>query len=376
VLANETNFERFKGALFCEGESDRVPLGEFAIDVQVKSAFLGRPVRDLKDDVSFWAAAGYDYCYISIGMHPLLEASDTVTTADRLLKNPAHPITQSLGGIGTITWERYENLEDEEHRRKWADQHEGVITNWEEFDNLPWVDADDFDYGPFYEVERYLPPGMKVVAELGYVFAGVWTLMGFETFADALVEQPELVTALFEKLGSIQYGVLERLVSFDSVGAVRHSDDIAYSQGLLVSPQVLRRYLFPWLKRYGDICHASGLPFIFHSDGNLSEVIDDVIACGFNALHPIEPTAMDIKYLKEKYGDKLCLIGNVGLDHPLTRGTPQDVELAVKQLIHEIAPGGGFAIGSSNGIPGWVPVENYQALREASMKYGRYPIAV
>jgi uroporphyrinogen decarboxylase len=105
-------------------------------------------------------------------------------------------------------------------------------------------------------------------------------------------------------------------------------------------------------------------------------VIDDLIACGVDALHPIEPAAMDIAELKTRYEGRLCLCGNVDMDYPLTRGTPQEVEGAVKSLIHDVAPGGGYAIGSSNGISGWIPFENYQALRSTSLSYGTYPVSV
>jgi len=85
---------------------------------------------------------------------------------------------------------------------------------------------------------------------------------------------------------------------------------------------------------------------------------------------------MDIVELKAHYGDRLCLCGNVELDFPLSRGTPDDVRDAVLHLMRAVGPGGGYAIGSSNSISGWVPFENYQALRTASLDYGSYPIRI
>jgi len=104
------------------------------------------------------------------------------------------------------------------------------------------------------------------------------------------------------------------------------------------------------------------------------EVIDDLIACGVNALHPIEPKAMDIYKLKKIYGKKLCLMGNIDVGETLTRGNPETVDEEVKQKISRLAPGGGYCIGSSNSIPDYVPLENYIALLEASFNYGHYPI--
>ena len=78
--------------------------------------------------------------------------------------------------------------------------------------------------------------------------------------------------------------------------------------------------------------------------------------------------------MKRKVGDRLCLIGNIDLSSTLTRGTPAEVEAEVRQRITEIAPGGGYCVGSSNTVTNYVPLENYRAMIEAAFKYGHYPI--
>ncbi len=99
-------------------------------------------------------------------------------------------------------------------------------------------------------------------------------------------------------------------------GALWYSDDIAYQTGLLVSPRVLRTYHFPWVKKIGDLARARNIPFIYHTDGILWDVMEDLIGCGVGVLHPIEPQAMDIREVKQRYGDRLCLMGNLDLSAP------------------------------------------------------------
>jgi uroporphyrinogen decarboxylase len=137
----------------------------------------------------------------------------------------------------------------------------------------------------------------------------------------------------------------------------------------------LRKYVFPYYKKMAGVCHSHGMPVIYHSDGNLWSVMDDIIDIGINAIHPVEPKGMDIRELKRKVGDRLCLIGNIDLGSTLTRGTPDDVEAEVKQRIKEIAPGGGYCVGSSNTVTNYVPLENYRAMIESVFRYGRYPIS-
>ena len=95
-----------------------------------------------------------------------------------------------------------------------------------------------------------------------------------------------------------------------------------------------------------------------------------------NALHPIEPLAMDSRELKEIYGDRLCLLGNIEIGETLTLGTPEDVEAEVKQRVADLAPGGGYGVGSSNTVAHYVKMENYKAMIRATRKYGRYPISL
>jgi uroporphyrinogen decarboxylase len=127
------------------------------------------------------------------------------------------------------------------------------------------------------------------------------------------------------------------------------------------------------MKKLAAIAHEADLPFIFHSDGKLWDVIPDLIALGVDALHPIEPKAMDINEVKAKYGDRLALIGNIDMNL-LTLGTPEQIRAEVRQRIKDLAPGGGYAVGANPGIAYYVKPENYDAMRQAVFEFGKYPI--
>jgi uroporphyrinogen decarboxylase len=198
--------------------------------------------------------------------------------------------------------------------------------------------------------------------------------MGLEGMSLSLADEPDLVPRMFEKVGKFQFRVFEKMLSFDCVGLVWHADDIAFSTALMVSPRILRRHLFPWYKEMNRITHEKGRLAVFHSDGALQQVLDDIVACGFDGLNPIEPKAMNINEIKKKYGAKVSLIGNIDLGYTLTRGTPEEVRSEVRQRIRDLAPGGGYAVASSNSVPEYVPLANFNAMREATFEYGKYPM--
>jgi len=108
---------------------------------------------------------------------------------------------------------------------------------------------------------------------------------------------------------------------------------------------------------------------IYHSDGILWDVMDDIIDCGVDALHPIEPKAMDIVEVKQKYGDKLCLIGNLDVGDVLTLGTVEDVRKQVEFNIENVGFNGGYCVGSGNSITDYVKIENYLTLIETTKNW-------
>ncbi len=320
-----------------------VPIAELGVHPKIKEAFLGRPIKNLKDEVDFWYQAGYDYVKLQPGAD---------FNPDKIGVDPSQMEIRE----GSLSY-------------NWASEGQGVITDMASLEHYRFPQASDFDYSRFERVSQYLPEGMGVVGQYGDIFTMTWEMMGFEGFSMALFENPHLIKALNDKIGGLVLSMFEYFAQSDVVDVLWYSDDIAFSTGLLMSPDVLRRYFFPWLKKIGDLAKQAGKPLIYHTDGKLWDVMDDIIACGVDALHPIEPKAMDIKEVKTRYGDKLCLIGHVDVDL-LARGTPQEIRQKVKENIEAAGYNGGYVVGSGNSIPDYVPLKNYRALLEAAKAFG------
>jgi uroporphyrinogen decarboxylase len=345
------DFERYMTALHCK-EPDRVPLGDWHVDQLCKEAFLGKKIKTLTDEVDFWYAAGFDYILSFSGIPTAIEAS---------------------GGM-TFKGDTVHTAYQQERAREWAIEHKGSITNWEEFEKYQWPSVDDFDLSKWDIFDKILPKGMKAILGLGRIFTPVWMTMGAETFFFSLENNEELVAAIFDKVGKIQLETLLRVIEHPCVGGVFNPDDVAHNSGPMINPRYLRKYLFPWYKKIGEICRQKNLGFAYHGDGDCSEVMDDLINCGFHGFNPVQPNAMDINEVKKKWGDKLCLIGNINLDSTLTTGNPEDVRAEVYERIRTIGPGGGYMVASSNSITDYVPLENMRALIDATFEFGQYPI--
>jgi uroporphyrinogen decarboxylase len=363
-MAREPNFANLRRALLLQGEPAYVPLVEFGIDLDVKTSFLGRPINTLADEIEFWAKAGYDYVPFQAGIRTLFWPG-VVSTEKK---------AADVSGLQRRGEMHYSLYRDTGREMAWAEEGTGAIASLADFERFPWPDANQYDFSAFEEAHRLLPPGMKILVNLGCIFTSAWMLMGMENFFVSLSDNPELICRLYDRIWSIQSRTLLRVLDYDVVGGVFHADDLAHASGTLVSPRHLRQYVFPFYRWCAAVLRDRGLPHILHSDGKVTPVIEDVLACGFNALHPIEPKVMNIVELKRAYRGRLCLIGNIDLNYTLSLGTPEEVRNEVAARISAVGPGGGYCLGSSNSVTAYVPMANFNAMREAVFEYGTYPL--
>jgi uroporphyrinogen decarboxylase len=324
------------------GRAERIPLLELGIHPVIKQAILGRPVAHVGDDIQFMRSMGYDF----VKIQPRFA-----------LKLDRHRAAPSPQGV-------YTNAPD----RAWASEGQGLIRGWEDFERYPWPRAEEISYQAFEDARPLLPDGMMVIGQYGDVFTSTWELMGFEEFSLACVEEPDLVEAMMNRLGDLIVGMYEVMAQMEWVGALWYSDDIAYTSSMMVSPAWLRRHFFPILGRIGAIARRAGKPLLYHSDGLLYPVLEDIIGAGVSALHPIEPLSLDIEELKRHVGNRLCLCGNIDVDL-LARATPGEVVALTRRRLQHFAPLGGYTLGSSNSVPDYAKVENYIAMVRTGLEF-------
>jgi uroporphyrinogen decarboxylase len=212
---------------------------------------------------------------------------------------------------------------------------------------------------------------LAACASIKHGVAPMLVSMGLDGFAYAMMDDPDLIREVLNRYVEWQLVVTEHLIGmgFDFMWSF---DDVAYKSGPFCSLKMFREFLMPAFRRSAE---AITIPWIFHSDGNIMPLLDDLVTLGMSGLHPIEPGPMDLAEVKEKYGKKLCIVGNVSVD-TLSSGTPQEIRQLVKERIQIAAPGGGYIISSSNSIPSYAIPENVKTMAEAIQEFGSYPINI
>ncbi|MEA1987560.1 MAG: uroporphyrinogen decarboxylase family protein [Candidatus Marinimicrobia bacterium] len=334
---HKTNFEDFQKTLF-NNKTNSIPLIELGIAPNIREEIAGEPIDTVKKEINFMRSLGYDYIKVQPKIDINMEQNSTSTT-------------------------------NGDSDRAWSAEHSGIITSMKDFENYKWPKKENIDYSRFEKANKLLPDDMGIVGQYGDIYTLTWEMLGFETFSMMMYEDPELVKIVFDKIGDLIISMFENMADMDFVKVLWYSDDIAYSTGLMVNPDFYREMLFPYLKRIGEMAKRRNIPFIYHSDGVLYSVLDELISFGITALHPIEPISMDIKELSEKYGDKLCLCGGVDVDI-LSRGTTEQVQKLTRDIMKKATANGSWCGGSSNSIPAYCSAKNYLTMVETILTLG------
>jgi uroporphyrinogen decarboxylase len=222
-------------------------------------------------------------------------------------------------------------------------------------------------------VERYR--GKKAVTAICRdAFFNAAFLRGTSQFLMDMVENPKLVHELIEVCLSYDVPAMQRMVAC-GMDVVVFGDDYADKNSTLMSPKHFKEFILPGLKRCVDAAHEAGAYVLKHTDGNIMPILDMIVETGIDALNPLEPQAgMDIGLVKEKYGDRIAIVGNIDCGYLLCQAPVEEVRRVTRRTIEIAAPGGGYCLSSSNSIHSSVKPENLMAMVETLRECGEYPI--
>lgn len=212
-----------------------------------------------------------------------------------------------------------------------------------------------------------------IILHLNDVFTIPLRLMGFQELLMAFWDSPKLVMGLIDLSVNINLALAKEAVRH-GVKIIYTSDDYAYNSGPIISVENFKKFLYPYLCKVIKGYKELGLYVIKHTGGNIMPIVDMVIDSGIDCLDSIDPLAgMNLEFMKNKYGKRIALKGNVDCTQTLTSGSREDVTEETKKCIRIGKPGGGYILSSSNSIHSAVKPENFMTMLETHKRYGNYP---
>jgi uroporphyrinogen decarboxylase len=221
------------------------------------------------------------------------------------------------------------------HSKNTVSLNEGaMITDRKSFDAYKWPDPDAYDYSRLDKLTDYLPNGMELMVwSPDGLLELVIRLTGYENLCLMLYDDPQLVYDIFEQ-------------------AISH----------------MRELLFPWQCRLVEIAHKSGRYAILHSCGKFENILDDIIKIGFDAKHSYEDNIWPVEQAYEKMYERIGVLGGIDMDF-MVRRSEDEIYSRAKEMLDRTAKRGGYALGTGNSVPEYVPNNNYFSMLKAAFNY-------
>jgi len=248
----------------------------------------------------------------------------------------------------------------------------------------PLVDIKDMDEYPWpdpYEPHLFDQVIKTITADQGEhfitpnfgfaLFERAWALRGFEALLMDLVLDPIFVEDLLERITEIQLALIKRYLDLGIDGGY-FGDDYGAQKKMLFSPRIWRQMIKPRLRRMFTPFRDAGLPIILHSDGQISEILPDLVEIGLTCYNPVQPEVIEHSWLRTTFGSRLAYYGGISTQTVLPHGSPDDIRKSVADCAARLAPDGtGLLIAPSHRLMSDIPMKNVEAMLEAYEQLGK-----
>jgi uroporphyrinogen decarboxylase len=243
-----------------------------------------------------------------------------------------------------------------------------------DIENYTWPDPDHYDYSVIPTLcEKY---GDYAILNVGNrlnrtsVLKAAMYLRGMQQLMIDMALNPPLVKVLLEKIADYYLAHNERIFKAGEglIDIFMMGDDFGTQKGLLISPEMFRKFFAPKLKEFAAQAKSYGLKVMLHSCGSIRELIPDIIEIGVDILNPIQTHAKGMipEELKKEFGDRICFHGGIDIQRTLPFGTTEDVEREVKHRIRILGKEGGYILASTHNIQSDTPIENVLRMYETA----------
>lgn len=322
-------------------KTDRVPLFELFMDPEISEYFAGHPedpkdkLGRLKMEIDANYHAGFDYTTVQI-----YEAH--FPTAER-----ERAASVSMNG-------------------------EGMITDRESFENYPWPDVASCDFSLIDDIRDYLPEGMKlaVMAPDG-VLESVTAMLGYDNMCLMLYDDPELLEAIFTKVGQTLVQYYERAAAYDTVAFLISNDDWGFNTQTFFSVPDMRRLVFPWHKKIVETAHKYGKPIVLHSCGYMNDVMEDIIEdMQYDGKHSYEDNILSVEESYRRWGDRITIVGGLDMQYLFASSCEEIYERSMN-LMKLTRRNGRYALGSGNSMAYYIPTDRFEAMIQACQDFNR-----
>jgi uroporphyrinogen decarboxylase len=357
----EPDFKALRDCILRTGTPKRVHYLDLYQDKEIKDAVAERydlaagldpndPAYAWRREIAIQRFLGYDV--VSGALEPLLIfsagrrsiearfAQDTTTIAD-----------QSRG------------------ERAWANEHDGPIQSWADFEAYPFPDPAQMDFSALDWAEKNLPEDIKMYLPTFSLYEYIAWFFGYQNLCYKIYDEPDLVDAVAQKIGEIRIKHVQIVCDYDCVGMLFGGDDMGFKTSLLVSKKFYLERTFPWYKKIVAHAHSKGKICVLHTCGKIESLMDELIDdVGFDGRQSFEDVIEPVTVAKRRWGDRIAVIGGMDMDF-MVRAAHDEIRQRVRETLDVCMPGGGYAMGLGNTVANYIPLDNYLVMLDESRRW-------
>ena len=215
-----------------------------------------------------------------------------------------------------------------------------------------WTDAET-------SIRRFREAGYFIRGTIHGFYSGAWYYSrSIDRFLLDLAQGGDFIEGLLSMWGNFQLASAKALLE-RGVDGIYWCDDLGDNRGTLISPEMYRRYFFVWHRRAAELAHQYGAVALMHSHGNINKLMGHIVETGIDMLDPVGPSdGMDLRSLKERYGDRLSFMG--GISRFIGEMSSEQLDKHVRQVYEAGCAGGGFIPSSEGGVPRNMTPESFE----------------
>jgi len=270
-------------------------------------------------------------------------------------------------------WLQMEEKEREFHRRDMADLYIATAERYEHSAIFVHPNPDTFEEcARLVEIIRQKTGDRYFLMKHGDVTYSIPDGDTMVAFCRRLKYDPQGLKAEMEAAIAGQLREVERWKRSGGLDGFALCSDYCFNKGPFISPQQFSEFIAPYLSQLIRGYRELGFYVIKHTDGNIMPILDQLVEANPHALHSLDPQGgVDIAEVKRRYGDRLCLIGNVNCGL-LDSGSEQDVVESTRYALRHGMPGGGYIFSTSNCVYTGMRLARYELMLDVWRKEGNY----
>ncbi len=241
---------------------------------------------------------------------------------------------------------------------------EPLFNDWKEAGQIKLPDPDDEDVYSLLKADIEEFPDKAVLLNIITPWGVIAQMRTYERIYMDMYEHAEQFRKFSRKLADIMNTVVEKACKL-GVTAVYIQEDLASSQGLSMSPEMIKEYCLDYAEDFVRIAKSYGKPVLFHSDGAVLDLIDLLLDFGCDAVNPLQPNIVDPRAFKKRYDNKISVYGALDNCFLIPQGTPEQIHAHVLETFDILGKPDGSLIFSTHDIPYDTPGENVEAMVNA-----------